>query len=157
MDNNDVLKRIRYTFDYSDEKMIEIFSFSEHEVTRSKLSNWMKKDDDPEFERLLDYDLALYLNGFIIEKRGRREGPLPEAEEILNNNIILRKLKIALNLKDTDVLDILLLADLRISKHELSAFFRKFGHQHYRPCKDQILRNFLHGLQVKFRPKKKGA
>jgi uncharacterized protein YehS (DUF1456 family) len=61
------------------------------------------------------------------------------------------KLKIALNLKAEDVLEILELAEFRISKHELSAFFRKPGHKHYRECKDQILRNFLQGMQLKYR------
>ncbi|MFT7612036.1 MAG: hypothetical protein ACI9J3_000985 [Parvicellaceae bacterium] len=154
MNNNDTLKRIRYAFDYPDDKMIEIFAHSEHEVSREKLSNWMKKEEDEEFERLWDYDLALFLNGLIVEKRGKKDGPLAEAEEILNNNIVLRKLKIALNFKDDDVLNMLLLSDLKISKHELSAFFRKFGHKHYRPCKDQVLRNFLNGMQLKYRQNK---
>jgi uncharacterized protein YehS (DUF1456 family) len=96
-------------------------------------------------------DLSIFLNGLIIEKRGKKEGPQPLPETKLNNNIIFRKLKIALNLKDVDVLDILSLVDLRISKHELSAFFRKPNQSQYRLCKDQILRNFLHGLQKKYR------
>ena len=62
------------------------------------------------------------------------------------------KLKIALNLKADDVLGILDLANFRISKHELSAFFRRPDHKHYRECKDQILRNFLKGIQLKYRP-----
>ena len=66
--------------------------------------------------------------------------------------MIFMKLKIALNLKAEDVLEVLALADLRISKHELSAFFRKPDNKHYRECKDQILRNFLKGLQLKYRP-----
>jgi len=49
-------------------------------------------------------------------------------------------------------LEIMDLANLRISKHELSAFFRKPGHKHYRDCKDQILRNFINGVQLKYRP-----
>ena len=61
------------------------------------------------------------------------------------------KLKIALNLKSEDVLEILQLAEFQLSKHELSAFFRKPGHKHYRDCKDQVLRNFLKGLQMKYR------
>jgi len=61
------------------------------------------------------------------------------------------KLKIALNLKAEDVLEIMELAGFLMSKHELSAFFRKPGHKHYRECKDQILRNFLKGMQLKYR------
>jgi len=70
----------------------------------------------------------------------------------LTNNSIFRKLKIALDLKGEDILHIMDLADLHMSEHELSAFFRKPGHKHYRLCKDQILRNFLKGLRLKYRP-----
>jgi uncharacterized protein YehS (DUF1456 family) len=110
----------------------------------------LKKDDDPSFQDLDDYHLAIFLNGLIVGKRGRKEGAEPVAEKRLNNNIVFRKLKIALNLKDDEILEILKLADLRISKHELSAFFRKPGQEQYRQCKDQILRNFLHGMQIKY-------
>jgi uncharacterized protein YehS (DUF1456 family) len=98
--------------------------------------------------------MAIFLNGFINEKRGKKEGVQPEPEKRLNNNIILRKLKIALNLKDEDILEILMLADLRISKHELSAFFRNPNQEQYRLCKDQVLRNFLFGMQKKYLEKK---
>jgi uncharacterized protein YehS (DUF1456 family) len=75
-------------------------------------------------------------------------------EKRLTNNIVLVKLKIALSLKNEDILKIMELAYIRISKHELSALFRKPGHKNYRECKDQILRNFLKGVQVKYRPDK---
>ncbi|MGB0886259.1 MAG: DUF1456 family protein, partial [Chitinophagales bacterium] len=94
-----------------------------------------------------------FLNGFINEKRGKREGEQPKPEKTLNNNIILRKLKIALNLKDTDVIDMLDLAGLKFSKHELSAFFRKPDQKQYRACKDQFLRNFLYGMELKYKKK----
>jgi len=154
MNNNDVLRRIRYTFDFSDSKMMEIFELANHTITRSQLSNWLKKDDDPENEKLYDKYLAIFLTGFIIEKRGKREGDQPIPEKSLNNNIIFRKLKIALNLKSEDIIAILQLADMRVSKHELSAFFRKPTQSQYRLCKDQFLRNFLYGLQLKYHPNK---
>lgn len=147
---NDIMRRIRYTFDFSDSKMIEIFGMSGLQVTRAQISDWLKKEDDPAFLSLDDNQLAIFLNGLINNNRGKKEGKQPEAEKRLNNNIVLRKLKIALNLKDDEILEILLLADLRISKHELSAFFRNPGQEQYRSCKDQILRNFLHGMQIRY-------
>ena len=152
MNNNDIIRRIRYTYSFNDDKMIELFKLADLDVSRAQVSNWLKKDDDDEQEKLSDENLAIFLNGFIIEKRGRKEGPPPIPEKKLNNNIILRKLKIALDLRDDDMIDILKLADMRISKHELSAFFRKPGQKQYRECKDQFLRNFLHGMQIKYRP-----
>lgn len=151
MTNNDILRRLRYSFDLSDSKMIAIFGLAGLEVTRAQISDWLKKEDDPAYQNCTDQQLAIFLNGFIIEKRGKKEGTQPEAEKRLTNNIIFRKLKIALNLKDEDIFAIMELADFSISKPELSALFRKAGHKHYRACKDQILRKFLTGVQLKYR------
>ncbi len=155
MTNNDILRRIRYIFDISDTKMIAIFALADYPVTREQISDWLKKDDDPAYKNCSDTQLAIFLNGLINDKRGKKEGPQAEPEKKLTNNIIFRKLKIALNLKEDDTLKILKLAGLIISKHELSAFFRREDHKHYRLCKDQILRNFLNGCQLKYRPDEK--
>lgn len=151
MTNNDILRRIRYTFALNDSKMISIFGLADLEVTREQISDWLKKDDDPAFVAISDVFFATFLNGFINQNRGKKEGEQPEPEKRLNNNIILRKLKIALDLKNEDVIELMKLAEFELSKHELSALFRKQGHKHYRECKDQILRNFLKGMQVKYR------
>jgi uncharacterized protein YehS (DUF1456 family) len=151
MTNNDILRRIRYTFDFDDSKMIAVFGLADHQVTREQISDWLKKDDDPAYQKCDDTHLSIFLNGLINDKRGKKEGPQPEPEERLNNNIIFRKLKIALNLQADDILEIMGLAGVRISKHELSAFFRRPDHKHYRDCKDQILRNFLKGVRLKYR------
>jgi len=153
--NNDILRRIRYTFDYNDAKMISIFSLADLAVTREQISDWLKKEDDPAYKNCIDPQLAIFLNGLINERRGKKEGPQPIPEKELNNNIIFRKLKIALDLQNEDILNIMSLANLPISKHELSAFFRRVDHKHYRTCKDQILRNFLAGIQTKYRPETK--
>jgi len=152
MKNNDILRRIRYIFDLSDSKMIAIIGLTGYRATREQISDWLKKDDDPAFKSCIDKQLAAFLNGLIIDKRGRREGPQAKPEKKLNNNIILRKLKIALNLRDDDIQEILSLAGLPMGKSELSALFRNPEHKNYRSCKDQILRNFLKGLQLKYRP-----
>jgi len=150
--NNDILRRIRYVFDLKDSKMIAIFALADLTVSREQVSNWLKKDDDADYASCSDTQMATFLNGFITEKRGAKDGPKAAIETKLTNNIIFRKLKIALNLQNEDVLDVLQLAGLKISKHELSALFRRIDHKHYRVCKDQILRNFIHGLQIKYRP-----
>lgn len=151
MTNNDVLRRIRYTFDFSDAQMIAIFGLADYEVTREQVSAWLKKDHDPAFQQCSDTEFATFLNGLINQRRGKKEEAQPKPEQRLTNNIIFRKLKIALDLKAEDILEILSLSDMRISKHELSALFRKPGHKHYRDCQDQILRNFLNGMQIKYR------
>jgi len=120
--NNDILRRLRFAFDFNDSKMIKIFELAECPVTRSQVSDWLKRDEDPAFKEMKDVELATFLNGFINDMRGKKEGAQPLPEERLNNNIIFRKLKIALSLKDEDILEILLLADFKMGKHELSAF-----------------------------------
>jgi uncharacterized protein YehS (DUF1456 family) len=152
VNNNDVLRRIRYAFDFNDSKMMALFALADLAATREQISAWMKKDDDPDFQSCSDSELAIFLNGLIIDRRGKKEGPLPVPEKRLTNNVIFRKLKIALDLQAEDILEILESVDVKISKHELSAFFRKPDHKHYRECKDQVLRNFIHGVQLKYRP-----
>ncbi|RIW15222.1 DUF1456 family protein [Algoriphagus lacus] len=153
MSNNDILRTLRYTFHFHDHKMAEIFALGGKELYAEEVSLWLKKEDDPDFKKLYDKDLAHFLNGLIILNRGKKDDQIAEAEKSLNNNGILRKLKIALNFKDEDMLEIFALRGFRLSKHELSAFFRNPSQAQYRECKDQVLRNFLMGLQMKYRPK----
>ena len=155
MTNNDVLRRLRYAFDFDDSKMIAIFGLADREVTRAQVSDWLKKDEDPEMQELEDVELAIFLNGLINDRRGKKEGAQAEPEKRINNNIILRKLKIALDLKAEDILEILALKEMKISKHELSAFFRKPDNRHFRNCKAQILRNFIEGVQLMYRSEEK--
>ncbi|HMP29874.1 MAG TPA: DUF1456 family protein, partial [Saprospiraceae bacterium] len=103
------------------------------------------------YKPLNDRKFAHFLNGLIIYFRGKKGDETPEAEKILNNNIIFRKLKIALSLKDEDLIAIYELVDLHVSKHEISAIFRNPSQSQYRECKDQFLRNFLDGLIKKHR------
>jgi len=148
MTNNDILRRIRFIFDFNDTNMIEIFGLAGHEVTREQVITWLKKDTDRVFQKCSDKQLAIFLNGFINYRRGKKEGAQPEPEQEITNNIIFRKLKIALDLQAEDILEILELADIHLSKHELSALFRKPGHKHYRECKDSVLHGFLNGMQI---------
>lgn len=148
MNNNDIFRKLRYIFQYSDDQMMETFGLMEHAVTRAQVCAWLKSDDHADFMQLSDRNLALFLNGLIVRFRGKRDGQLPPTESKINHNVVFRKLKIALSLQAEDILSILQKANFRLSKHELSAFFRKPGHRHYRECKDQVLRNFLQGLAL---------
>lgn len=155
MTNNIVLRQFRYIFDLSDEEMINLFAQADMAVTKMEVCNWLKKEDDEEHKEITDLQLATLLNGFINHKRGKKEGPQLPPEQKLNNNIIFRKLKIALNMRDTDILEVYDYVGMEISKHEISAIFRKPSQSQYRECKNQFLRNFLHGLQLKYRPEEK--
>ena len=150
--NNDILRRIRYTFNLTDTAMVNVFSSAEHAVTKEQVIAWLTKEGEEAFTPISDTEFASFLNGFINTQRGKREGEQPEPEKKLNNNIIFMKLRIALNMKAEDVIATLALVDFDLSKHELSAFSRKVDNKHYRVCNDQILRLFLTGVQKQHRP-----
>jgi uncharacterized protein YehS (DUF1456 family) len=151
MNNNNILRSLRYTFDYNDDTMIEIFRQGDLVVSRAEVSDWLKKEDHEEYKPINDFKLAVFLNGLINYRRGKQEGKQAVPEKQLTNNMILRKIKIALDLRDDDMMEILSKAGQHISRHELSAFFRNPSQSQYRPCLDQVLRNFLRGLHKKYR------
>ena len=148
MNNNDILSRIRHTFDLNNSEMISVFELANQEVTEYQVIGWSKDEDDPEYQDCKDVELATFLNGFINKRRGKKDGDQPEAEKRLTNNIIFKKLKIALDMKDEDVFSVMSLAGYNIKKPELSAISRKKGHKNYRTCKDEVLDKFLMGIQL---------
>lgn len=150
MINNDVIRRIRNTFNYSDAQVQAIFALAEHQVSAEQVASWLENNNKPGYAFCPDLDLAAFLNGLINEKRGKKDGPQPAPEEELNPNIIFRKLKIAFNLHAEDVLEILENEGLELTKRELSAFFRNPDHKHYKKCHEAICWAFVKGLKAKF-------
>jgi len=130
--------------------MMAIFSSAGVTITREQVSQWLKKDSDADFAKCLDVNLACFLNGFINEKRGKKDGAQAIPETRLTNNIILTKIKIALNLKAEELITLLEQVDFRLSKPELTAFSRKPEHKNYRECKDQVLRNLLQAMDKRY-------
>lgn len=157
INNNDILRRVRYIFNFSDSEMLSIFELGGHLCTEPDLATWFTRDGTPEYVLCEDEYLARFLNGLIIKNRGSQDGGVPEPERYLTNNIVLRKLKIALSLQTEDLIKILKLNNFNVSKHELSALFRRPDHKNYRECLDQVLRNFLDGMAKHYRNNSSGA
>ncbi|MGP7975285.1 DUF1456 family protein [Proteus mirabilis] len=156
MQNNYVLRSVRYMLDLSDGHIVDIMKLADFTATKEQVNQWLKKDDDPVFVECDDMALGHFLNGLIFYRRGKDEKyPTPEVEKRITNNIILKKLRVAFELKDMDMINIYELADFRVSKPELSAIFRKPGHKNYRNCGDQLVRYFLKGLTETLRGKGK--
>jgi uncharacterized protein YehS (DUF1456 family) len=154
MTNNDVLRRIRYALNLNDSMMIEIFKLAEYEMDQAILTAILKKEEDKGYVACSDRILGYFLDGLILHKRGKKETEPDQAKKAaspLTNNAILKKLRIALELKEDDMIGVLKLADIAVSKSELTALFRKQGHKNYKECGDQFLRNFLNGLFVRYR------
>jgi len=174
MDNNDRLIRLRYALDLRDTDMLNIFKLGGAELTEEIVGKMLIKsketyryNDEVDDHDVIDEKddnikcknsmLESFLNGFIILKRGKQDPKPGQAERaLLNNsenpnNVMLKKLKIALSLTSEDMLDILEKAGVMLTKGELSALFRKEGHKNYKECGDQNARNFLKGLAMKIR------
>ncbi len=170
MDNNDILIRLRYALDIKNTEMVEIFKLGNVEVSKDEVLKVLTKspdsydDDEEEIEndnqiKVNNSMLESFLNGFIIFKRGKQE-PKPGQPETPTmpvktnesvNNMLLKKLKIALSLTSEDMLDILDKAGITVTKGEIGAILRKEGHKNYKQCGDKYARNFLKGLAVKYR------
>lgn len=147
MTNNDILRRLRYALNLTDDQMATIIAHSGVEPKPGQVSRWLSREDDNGFLELSDAELCLFLDGLIIEKRGLRpDGATPEPLEFLPTNEVLKKLRIAFSLRDDEVLAIFERAEFVVSKAELGSFFRKKGQRHFRKCPEQVLRKFLQGL-----------
>ena len=171
MNNNDILIRIRYALNLKDGQMVKIFKLGGVEVTEEEVKKMLTKVkeefgfQDADSNETLPCNnkmLDAFLNGLITFKRGLQEKKSGQPENPVSitrrnniNNIVLKKLKIALSLTSEEVIDILGLAGVKISKGELSAVLRKEGHKNYKECGDRYLRNFLKGLAIQYRTTQK--
>jgi uncharacterized protein YehS (DUF1456 family) len=150
MTNNDVLRKLRFIFNIADADMLDMFSLGGEDAGTDQLEDWIKTEDDVDYVHCPNTKLEIFLNGFIVFRRGKKDGPKAILERKISNNIILRKLKIALDFKNEDILNVLTLADHPSNERELIAMLRKKGNKHYRACNEEFLFNFLEGLQLKY-------
>ena len=163
MENNDILIRLRYALEIKNKEMAEIFKLGGMEVTVPEVIKILtKSDEEAEYDDQMKVNnsmLDLFLNGFIIFKRGKQEPkpgqsdtPEPTIKRTANvNNLLLKKVKIALALTTEDMLEIFENAGITVTKGELGALLRKEGHKNYKECGDKYARNFLKGLALKYR------
>ncbi|SDI30987.1 Uncharacterized conserved protein YehS, DUF1456 family [Ferrimonas sediminum] len=147
--NNTVLTSVRDLLDYAPSQLAAIFTQAGVEVGKLQINAWLESTGHPDYQTMQDVELASFLNGLINTLRGKKEGPQPEPEQTLTNNIVLMKLRIALNLKAEDLMELFALAGLELSKHEVSALFRKPGNKHYRDCTDDTLAAFFTGAALR--------
>ncbi|MFP5112214.1 DUF1456 family protein [Bacillaceae bacterium C204] len=163
MDNNDILIRLRYALEIKNKEMAEIFNLGGVEVTVPEVIKILtKSDDEAEYDDQIKCNNSMFdsfLNGLIIFKRGKQEPkpvqsdtPEPLLKKSANvNNLLLKKVKIALALTTEDMLEIFENAGITVTKGELGALLRKEGHKNYKECGDKFARNFLKGLALKYR------
>ncbi len=147
MTHNDVLKSLRYTLKITDTKMAEIFRLGDGHISDDEVRSYLKNEGDDGYQECSHSDMSNFLNGLVIFKRGKDETRPPQpALDRVTNNTVLKKVRVAFELKDVDMVSIIEKSGLKVTKTELSAFFRSPEHRNYRECQDQFLRQFLKGL-----------
>jgi uncharacterized protein YehS (DUF1456 family) len=145
--NNDVLRSIRYMLNVPDSKLVEIITLGGGSTTKEALLPFLLREDEAGFAECPDELMGYFLDGLIFFRRGKDENKiLQPIETRITNNVVLKKLRVAFELKDTDLIAIIKKSGLEISKAELGSFFRRPDHRNYRECGDQFLRNLLKGL-----------
>ncbi len=149
MNSNEIFRRVQVALELSESDIVAIFAAADEVVTATQVGQWLRTNDDPQWSAVPS--LAAFLDGLINHRRGRKDGPAPAREINLTNNRVFMKLRIAMDLSADGILEIFGLAGLELSRHELSALFRRPDNKHYRACDDMILAGFLDGLQTKLR------
>ena len=152
MTNNAILRSIRYLLNVNDARLVDLFVLGGADLPEERVCAFLKDDADPAFVACDDATMAQFLEGLVLQKRGRDDTrPPPPVELPVTNNIVVKKLRVAYQLKDEDIRGLLTAAGYPLSRPELSAIFRKAGQPHYRPCSDAFLKAFLTGLTYRFR------
>jgi uncharacterized protein YehS (DUF1456 family) len=147
--HNDVLRSLRYLLNVTDAKLGDIIRLGGGEVSQTDLVAFLKKEDEEGYRECGHALMARFLNGLVIYKRGLDESRPPQPVEVpVTNNVILKRLRVAFELKDSDIISLIEKSGLRVSKGELGAFFRRPDHRNYRDCGDQFLRYLIKGLSA---------
>jgi len=148
--SNDILRSVRYILKANNTDLARILALGNVDATPEQIAIWLRKEEEEGFQRCPDIVLSSFLNGLIYEKRGKDEAaPALTAERRINNNIVLKKLRIAFSLKTDDILAILTGQLFRVSMPEITAMMRAPDHKNFRECGDQFMRYFLRGLAAR--------
>lgn len=154
MIHNDVLRSVRYMLDLNEQKMADIFKLADFAIKPWEISAFMKRENEEGYILCPDIVIGNFLNGLIYHKRGKDPArPAPPVEIPVTNNTVLKKLRVAFELKDMDIMEIMSSVGFPVTKPELNALFRADGTRNFKECGDQLLRNFLKGLTIRVRKK----
>jgi len=143
---NDILYKIQKALNLSQKEMLEAYELADYKMDATHLDSLLKRRQD-EGSKLCSYEeLGVFLDGFVILKRGPSPKKKNDEAVELTNNLILKKLRIALELKEAETEIIFSLGEAELSKQQLASLFRKEGHKNFKECSDELLMAFLDGM-----------
>lgn len=152
MDNNDLMRRIRYAVQLDDAETARLIVLGAWQADKVDAAAWRLREDDTDYAVCPDEALTSLLDGLVLDRRGPPPvGPNapPPSPQRSDNNRVLKQLRIALELQAADVHELIAAGGGRLGKSELGALFRKPGTRNFRACGDQVLRWFLTGLATR--------
>ena len=145
---NDILFKIQKALSLENKTIIEAYALVEYEMSEERLLNILKKHQDKGYEDATYEELGLFLDGLIILKRGISSKVNDEDEAVeLTNNLILKKIRVAMELKEVELIILFALAEVNITKRQIGSLFRKEGSKNFKVCSDELLMAFLDGLE----------
>jgi len=144
---NDILYKIQKALNLSQEEMLEAYKLANYKMEATHLDSLLKRRQE-EGSKLCSYEeLGVFLDGLVILKRGPNPKKKNDDKVVeLTNNLILKKLRIALELKEAETEIIFSLGEAELSKQQLASLFRKEGHKNFKECSDELLMAFLDGM-----------
>lgn len=149
LDNNDILRRFRYALNLNDATVLQAFALGGQSLERDELAPLLAREGADNFRPLDNTLLRAFLDGYIALRRGPRPASAPAPAAVrLDNNEILKKMRVALQLREEDLVAIMARGANPVGASEINALFRQRGHPKFKPCGDQFLRNFLTGLET---------
>lgn len=146
MKTNKILNKIVEILSLNSEAIQVIFKLENHPIEIVEIQNMFIDENKDEFTSCSYNELGMFLDGLITSKRGASTSSKKDEIIELSNNVILKKLRIALELKSSELVILFALVDVDLKIHEVNALFRKEGTKNYKVCNDELLYLFLEGL-----------
>ena len=147
MQTNDILFKLKKALSLENKQIIEAYKLADYEMKEDRLSNIMKRRQDKGFETATFEELGVFLDGLVLLKRGASDKVVNEDEVVeLTNNLILKKVRVAMELKESELVILFALAEVALTKRQIGSLFRKEGGKNFKVCSDELLNAFLEGL-----------
>lgn len=143
---NEILYRIQKALNLTNTEIVEAYKLESYGMKESHLESLLKRRQDKDFMLCSYEELGVFLDALVTLKRGPSPKKQNDEEVELTTNLILKKLRIALELKEAETEIIFGLADVELSKQQLASLFRKEGHKNFKECSVELLMAFIEGL-----------
>ena len=131
----------------SNSELIEAYSLVDYSMKNERLENILKRRQDQGYEEANYEELGIFLDGLVLLKRGASDRVSTIEEAVaLSNNLIMKKLRVALELKEAELVIVFALAEITLTKRQIGALFRKEGTKNFKYASDELLMAFIEGL-----------